>query len=300
MFAAAILAGCSGVDDLNQTPQDNSEPPALSRLARIHVIVQPPGGFVGDEPALDVAAVFAQYRGYDDAAARRRLDLRPLPQQRLRPGHCAPSEQLLAADEPVSKDTFGARELILLDAGNLALGLGEATIDVPLALLPDLVPTISGVTYTYASDALPPGAWPPGEPAPTELSVRVDGEGEELPGFTLSPRMPEPIALTGAIYRQHDELRLDWRPEGGKEPIVLRLVSMIGGETVGEEITCVADDDGEFAASLDDLHALGLDGGPGTALRVSAARAVRALFDTGEFIGAEAIVELRTVLVLGS
>ncbi|HEY8375398.1 MAG TPA: hypothetical protein VIK91_02865, partial [Nannocystis sp.] len=197
------------------------------------------------------------------------------------------------------RDTSGTRELVLLDAGNLALGLGDATIDVPLALLPDLVPTISGVTYTYASDALPPGAWPPGEPAPTELTVRVDGEGEDLPGFTLTPRMPEPIALTGAVDRQADELRLDWRPEGGKEPIVLRLVGLIGGEPVGEELTCVADDDGEFVAGLDDLHALGLDAGPGTALRVSAARAVRVVFDAGEFVGAEALVELRTALMLG-
>ncbi|MCY1055019.1 hypothetical protein [Nannocystis sp. SCPEA4] len=305
LVLAAVIAACSGVDDpgeLGLAPLEAGEPPqAPSRLAQIRVVVQPPGEFAGDEPALEVAAVFAQYHGYDEAAARTRLDLpRPL-QDRLRPGHCAPSDQL---DEPVSKDSVSkdssARELILLDAGNLTVGIGEAALDVPLALVPDLVPTISGVTYTYLGDALPAGAWPPGEPAPSELTIRVDGEGEELPAFTLRPRLPEPAALSGAVDRDRDELRLEWRPEGDREPLALRLVSLIGGEPVGEELTCVVADDGEFVADLDELHALGLDAGPGTALRVSATRTGRTLFDAGEFVGAEAVIEVRTVAVLGT
>ncbi|MBZ5714966.1 hypothetical protein [Nannocystis pusilla] len=305
LVLAAAIAACSGVDDpgeLGLAPLEAGDSPqAPSRLAQIRVVVQPPGEFAGDEPALEVAAVFAQYHGYDEAAARTRLDLpRPL-QDRLRPGHCAPSDQL---DEPVSKDNVSkdssARELILLDAGNLGVGIGEAAIDVPLALVPDLVPTISGVTYTYLGDALPAGAWPPGEPAPSELTIRVDGEGEELPAFTLRPRLPEPAALSGAVDRGRDELRLEWRPEGDREPLVLRLVRLIGGEPVGEELTCVVADDGEFVADLDKLHALGLDAGPGTALRVSATRTGRTLFDAGEFVGAEAVVEVRTVTVLGT
>jgi len=304
---AAAIAACSGVDDpgeLGLTPQEAGEPPqSPSRLAQIRVVVQPPGEFAGDEPALEVAAVFAQYHGYDEAAARTRLDLpRPL-QGRLRPGHCAASDLIAAGDEPVSKDTVskdsGARELILLDAGNLGVTIGEAAIDVPLALVPDLVPTISGVTYTYLGDSLPGGAWPPGEPAPAELTIRVDGEGEELPAFTLRPRLPEPAALTGGVDRGRDELRLEWRPEGDREPLALRLVSLIGGEPVGEELTCVVADDGEFVADLDELHALGLDAGPGTALRVSAVRSDRTVFDAGEFVGAEAVVEVRTVTVFG-
>ncbi|MCY0993841.1 hypothetical protein OV203_42275 [Nannocystis sp. ILAH1] len=306
LMLAAVIAACSGVDEpgeLGLLPQESGEPAAASRLAQIRVVVQPPGEFGGDEPALEVAAVFAQYRGYDEAAARTRLDLPRPPAERLRAGHCVPSDQLLAGDEPVSKDTVskdssGARELILLDAGNLSLGLGDAAIDVPLALLPDLVPTISGVTYDYLGDSLPAGAWPPGEPAPSELVIRVDGEGDELPGFTLRPRLPEPALLSGAIDRDRDELRLEWRPDG-REPLILRLVSLIGGEPVGEELTCVARDDGSFVADLDELHALGLDGGPGTALRASATRSDRTVFDAGEFVGAEAVVEVRTVTVIG-
>jgi hypothetical protein len=303
---AALVAACSGVDDpgeLGPTPLEAGEPQATSRLASIRVVVQPPGAFSGDEPALEVAAVFAQYRGYDEAAARTRLDLqRPLG-ERLRPGHCASSDLLAAGDEPAPKDTVskdsGARELVLLDAGNLTVSLGEAAIDVPLALVPDLVPTISGVNYTYLGDALPSGAWPPGEPAPSELAIRVDGEGEDLPGFTLRPRLPEPTALTGRVDRDRDELRLDWRSDSGGEPLALRLVSLIGGEPIGEELTCLVEDDGSFVADLDELHALGLDGGPGTALRVAATRSGRTLFDAGEFVGAEAVVEVRTVTVLG-
>ncbi|MDC0716927.1 hypothetical protein [Nannocystis bainbridge] len=301
LVLAAAIAACSGVDDpgeLGVAPQESGEPAATSRLAQIRVVVQPPGEFAGDEPALEVSAVFAQYRGYDEAAARTRLDLPRPPAERMRPGHCAPSDQLLAADEPVSKDSSSsARELILLDAGNLGVTIGEAAIDVPLALLPDLVPNISGVTYTYLGDSLPAGAWPPGEPAPSELVVRVDGEGDELPGFTLRPRLPEPAALTGSIDRGRDELRLEWRP-GAREPLVLRLASLIGGEPVGEELTCVTHDDGSFVADLDELHALGLDAGPGTALRIAATRSGRTVFDAGEFVGAEAVVEVRTVTVL--
>jgi hypothetical protein len=307
LLLAATIAACNGVVDeageLGAAPPESGEPAATSRLAEIRVVVQPPGEFGGDEPALEVAAVFAQYRGYDEAAARTRLDLPRPPAERLRAGHCVPTDQLLAGDEPVSKDSVskdssGSRELILLDAGNLSVGLGQATLDVPLALVPDLVPTISGVTYAYLGDSLPAGAWPPGEPAPSELVVRVDGEGDELPGFTLRPRLPEPAALSGALDRDRDELRLEWHPDG-REPLVLRLVSLIGGEPVGEELTCVARDDGSFVADLDELHALGLDGGPGTALRVSATRSGRTVFDAGEFVGAEAVVEVRTVTVLG-
>lgn len=307
VFAAltAAAAACGGVDELGElgpAPLESGELPAASRLAQIRVVVQPPGELVGDEPALEVAAVFAQYRGYDEAAARTRLDLqRPL-SERLRPGHCAASEQLAGGDEaaakdPVSKDS-SPRELVLLDAGNLTVALGDAAIDVPLALVPDLVPTISGVNYTYVGDALPAGAWPPGEPAPAELTIRVDGEGEELPGFTLRPRLPEPAQLSGAVDRERGELRIGWRPEGGPEPLTLRLVGLIGGEPIGEELTCLVDDDGSFVADLDELHALGLDTGRNTTLRVSATRTDRTVFDAGEFVGAEALVEVRTAALL--
>lgn len=301
----AAAAACSGVDELGElgpAPQESAEQPAAARLAQIRVVVQPPGELAGDEPALEIAAVFAQYRGYDEAAARTRLDLqRPL-SERLRPGHCAPSEQLAAGDEPVSKDTVSkdsnARELVLLDAGNLSVALGDAAIDVPLALVPDLVPTISGVNYTYVGDALPAGAWSTGEPTPAELTIRLDGESEELPGFTLRPRLPEPAALSGVVDHQRGELRVRWRPEGGPEPLTLRFVSLIGGEPIGEELTCLVDDDGSFVADLDELHALGLDAGRNTALRVSATRTGRTLFDAGEFVGAEALVEVRTAAIL--
>lgn len=298
---AAIAGACGGVEELEPTPLVNAgEPAPTSRLARIHVVVQPPDTFTGDEPALEVSAVFAQYRGFDEAAARARLDLRPLPQARLRPGQCTASELLLAADEAAPKDSPSARELVLLDAGNIAVRLGEATIDVPLTLLPDLVPTVSGVSYSHVSDFLPAGAWPTAEPTPTELAIRVDGEGDDLPGFTLQPPVPEPVLLAGELEAEGRSLRLDWRPEGRGEPVALRLVSLIGGEPVGEEVTCLADDDGSFRADVDELRALGLALDVGRSLRVSATRAARVTFDVGEFTGAEALVELRTYLVLGT
>lgn len=308
--ATVVAAACGGVEELGPSPLLSGEPPPTSRLAQIHVVVQPPGNFTGDEPALEVSAVFAQYRGFDETAARARLDLRPLPQSRLRPGQCVASDQLLAADEAGSKDSgskdsgskdsLSARELLLLDAGNLSVRLGEATVDVPLTLLPDLVPTVSGVSYSQISDFLPAGAWPTAEPAPTELAIRVGGEGDDLPGFTLQPPLPEPVALAGEADPERRELRLDWRPDGRGEPVVLRFISLIGGETVGDEVTCLADDDGSFRVDIDELRVHGLAVDVGRALRISATRAARVPFDVGEFTGADAIVETRTYLVLGT
>lgn len=307
-LAGSALA-CSGVEEVgpSQAAVHSGEAPPAARLARIHVVLQPPGEFTGDEPPLEVSAVFAQYRGFDESAARARLDLRAPPQDRLRPGQCEPSDLLALSSEPVSKDSLPvsrdslpARELSLIDVGNLTVRLGEASLDVPLALLPDLVPYMSGVTYEYVSDALPPGAWPAGEPAPAELALRVDGDGDELPGFTLRQPLPEPVALQAELSPDGGSLRLDWRPDGRGEPVALRLQGQIGGEAVGDEITCLVDDDGSYRLDLDDLRDRGLDGAAGNALRITATRAARTLFDVGEFTGAEALVELRTLLVLGT
>lgn len=298
VLAFAVVGACSGVEEQGPTPQAvGVELPPASRLAQIRVVVLPPADFTGDEPALDISAVFAHYRGFGEATARARLDLRPLPHDRMRRGQCVAADQL-TAEEPGPKDSQSPRELTLLDAGNLTVRFGEATIDVPLALLPDLVPTMSGVSYAHVSEFLPAGAWPTAEPPPEELVIRVDGEGEELPGFTLRPRLPEAVALSGEA--EGGALRLDWRPDGRGEPVALRLHAMIGGESIGEEVVCLVDDDGSFRGDLDDLRALGLEVDAGRSLRVSATRAARTVFDAGEFTGAEAIVEVRTYLVLGT
>lgn len=295
MLAASA---CGGVEELGQT-QVAGEPAPLARLARLHVIIQPPGDFAGDEPALEITGVFAQYRGFDEPAARARLDLRPLATSRLRPGMCAPSEQIAAEGEPGTKDSLGSRELSLLDVGNITAQIGRATVDVPLALLPDLVPTIAGVTYVLLADVLPPDAWPQGEPSPSDLTLRVDGDGDDLPGFTLRPTVPEALVLSAERDDVARELRLAWSPDGRGEPVTFRFLGQIGGEAVGDEVTCVADDHGSLRVELDRLQGLGVDTSRGTALRIAAVRATRALFDVGEFSGSEAIVEVRSALVLG-
>lgn len=302
-LAIAVAGACSGVEELGPTPQSigvEVTPPA--RLAQIRVAILPPADFTGDEPALDISAVFATYRGFNEAAARARLDLRPLPHQRLRPGQCVPAEQLFAADEARTSEAGAKdspREMTLLDAGNLTVRLGEVALDVPLALLPDLVPTMSGVSYAQVSEFLPAGAWPSAEPTPDELEIRVDGEGEELPGFRLRSCLPEPVRLAGAAGPD-GALRLDWRPDGRGEPVALRMLAMIGGEPIGEEVVCLVDDDGSYVGELDELRALGLEVDAGRSLRISATRAALTRFDAGEFTGAEAIVEVRTYLVLGT
>jgi hypothetical protein len=304
--ALAVLAACSGVEDsgangLGVHGFGASEPAAPGRLARIHVVLRPPGEAAedtpGDEPALDIVARFVQYRGLDEAAVRARADLLPLASDRLREGQCVPSEQLwVAAEEP--RDTSGRdtpRELVLVDAGNIAVQIGEASVDVPLSLVPDLLPYMSGVEYGHVSEALPARAWAAGEPAPAALTITVDGD-DELPGFVVRAPIPEPVVFQATPSPDRSSLLLEWRPDGRGQPVLVRLSTLIGSESAGDEITCRLSDAGSQRLDLDDLRSLGLDLS-GDTLQLGASRLARVRFDAADLFtrdNAEAVVEVRS------
>ena len=300
-LALAWLGACSAVDE-SGAPAGLGEPTAPpSRLARIHVVMQPPGEAPSDDPALEVLARFAQYRGLDEAAVRARADLPPLASDRLKPGQCLPSEQLwVAADEP-SKRESANRELVLVDAGNIAVQIGEASVDVPLSLVPDLLPYMSGVEYDFVSEALPPLAFPPGEPGPTHLTITVDGVGDdELPGFVIRAPIPEPVQLATTPSPDRSSLLLEWRPDGRGAPVLVRLSSFIGSEPAGDELTCMLSDTGSHRFDLDDLRVAGLDLS-GDTLHVGASRVARVRFDAAEQFtrdNAEAVVEVRSAALV--
>jgi len=299
-IAGAGLFGCSAVDE-NMTPSGLSEPAAPGRLARIHVVLRAPGDASADEPALEVVARFVQYRGLDEAAVRARADLPLLATDRLRVNQCVPSEQLWVAPEDPreasARDT--PRELVLVDAGNIAVQLGEASVDVPLSLVPDLLPYMSGVEYGYASESLPAKAWATGEPSPTSLTITVDGD-DELPGFVVRAQIPEPVALQAAPSPDRSSLLLEWRPDGRGAPVLVRLSTLIGSEPAGDEITCLLSDVGSQRLDLDDLRSAGLDLS-GDTLQLGASRLARVRFDAADLFtrdNAEAVVEVRSAALV--
>ena len=301
-LACASLAGCSAVDD-GAAANSVSEPAAPGRLARIHVVLRAPAELASDEPALEVVARFVEYRGLDEAAVRARADLLPLPVDRLRPGQCVPSEQLWLADEPrdSARDSARAiqRELVLVDAGNIAVRIGDASVDVPLSLVPDLLPYMSGVEYGYVSESLPARAWPAGEPSPSALTITVDGD-DELPGFIVRAPIPEPVVLRATPSPDRSSLLLEWSPDGRRAPILVRLASLIGSESAGDELTCLLTDTGSHRLDLDHLRAAGLDLS-GDTLQLGASRFARVRFDAADRFtrdNAEAVVELRSAALV--
>ena len=266
----------------------------------------------GEEPALEIVARFVQYRGLDEAAVRARADLPPLASDRLTPGQCVPSEQLwVAAEDPrdapgrdapgrdaPGRDAPGrdaSRELVLVDAGNIAVQIGEASVDVPLSLVPDLLPYMSGVEYGHASETLPARAWAAGEPAPGALTITVDGD-DELPGFVVRAPIPEPVVFQATPSADRSSLLLEWRPDGRGQPVLVRLSTLIGSEAAGDEVTCLLSDAGSQRLDLDDLRSAGLDLS-GDTLQLGASRLARVRFDAADLFtrdNAEAVVEVRS------
>ncbi len=292
-LAVVVAAACSGVDE--GTTTGLTEPAPVHRLGRIHVAVQAPAEIASDGPALEISARFVQYRGLDEAAVRQRVGLLPLAGERLKIGECTASE--LPWEEPATRDQAANREVSLIDVGNIAVQLGEASVDVPLSLVPDLLAYMSGVEYDLASEVLPARAWPPGEPGPTAVTITVDGAGDdELPGFSVRAPLPEPVVLQATATPDRDSLLLEWGPDGRGAPVVLRLTGFIGSEPAGDEVACLVSDTGSHRVDLDALRSAGYVLS-GDTLRVGASRITRTRLDAGEGAygeGADAVIEMRS------
>lgn len=298
---AVLAAACSDVTDT----RPESEGDAL-RLGRVHVVLEssddalaPDGRDLGGDGAIDtqleVTARFAFVRGLDEEFVRARIDVPVLPHEALRPGECVPTASLvLAAAEPEDHD---ARELVLLDAGDVTLSIGDSAFDVPLVLVPDLLPYMSGVEYLHEGDAMPIRA----VSTPEIVVVASGSTTEDVPPFTAAARVPAALDL-GATDADLEEQRegalvLRWTPQGGDEVITVRLMPLAAGEAAGEEITCVLADHGTARLDLRQLSVLGLSRQV-EALRVTASRTSVVTFDVGEFGGTELVVERRDRLIV--
>jgi hypothetical protein len=289
--AAIVLVGCG--DDIDARPDvETAEADAL-RLGRVHVVLEPAdAAAVEEDEELEVTARFAFVRGLDEDFARARIDMPFLAHEVLPRNQCT-AEDLTRSAEP-EVDPPLDRELMLVDAGNLRIHTGDATLQVPLELVPDLLPYMSGVQYVYrepmaASDT----------DGVSSLVVEADGSpSEELPAFSVESTLPLPPTLT-FLEEDLDDLARDalvlrWNEASDPElPLTLEFTPTLGGEVIGDTITCVFDDVGQTRVDMQVLYTLGLPH-RADSLQVTASRAVAGSFDAGEFADSELIVERRS------
>jgi hypothetical protein len=272
--------------------EDGRTEPEAERmsLGRVHVVLEPgDADGEGDPDALEVTARFAWVRGLEEDFVRARLGMPPLVSEVLRPGDCRASEQLAIA--PSSEPAPDA-ELVLLDAGDLAVAFGEQQVRVPLALVPDLLPYMSGVEYLYYGDELPD--LPEGR---SPLTVSASGSlTDELPSFQVEGQVPAGLELVvEADTAREPALVLAWAAADGagredREPLSLRITGLIGDQPAGIEITCAVEDRGSARLDLATLQAFGLSP-EADGYRVLASRIAVSTFDAGDFAGSELVVE---------
>lgn len=287
-FGAIAAGGCTGEIDDGRTDAESER----LHLGRVHVLLEPGADDSGDgrPDSFEVTARFAYVRGLEEDLVRTRIDMPVLPQDILRAGECTPTDQLASATDPEAEPAE-VQELVLLDAGELVVRVGEERLRVPLSLVPDLLPYMSGVEYLYYGDELPPLPDEGGAP----LSVLASGsQTDELPPFAVEGSVPGAVALgmtdDELAELGRDALVLHWAPSA--ELLTLRINGLVGGEPRGAELTCVVADEGQARFDLQNLRALGL-AAEADGYRVVASRLQSSTFDAGDFTGSELVIERR-------
>jgi hypothetical protein len=276
-----------------------ADEPTSGQLGRIHVVLQPQPDEIEPEPQLQISGRFIEYRGVTESFVRARANL-PVPVwEQLVPGQCVASEQLLPTTSSPRDDDD--RELSMIDAGDLRVVLGNREFVAPLALVPDLLPWLSGVEYTHVDDRIPMLGVEPDGTSPVVVSIDGSSDGS-LEGFSSSVVVPVPLALEAA-KASSNRLTIDWQPPGDNgQTIVLRLQAFVAtdgvSEPAGEEVTCLVADTGRADLALAPLARAGLgveSGSPERAglLRVSASRFDVAQVSAGNFGLVDVFVELR-------
>lgn len=317
-LAFAVLTagawGCTGEDLEVNAAEPEHEP---LRLGRVHVVlepehdpnddlVEPEDPSFGDWDAFEVTARFAFVRGLDEDFVRARIDMPVLPSDVMTPGSCIASEQLYAAEQ--SESSRG--ELLLVDAGDLRMQIGSepaSAFEVPVSLVPDLLPYMSGVEYLYYAEELPSGVSDEADGGGAAVVVESKGSGSpdhgaELPAFRAEGVVPAALGLhvtEADLYElRRQALVLRWQGAVERDDVVtLRITGLQGGEPTGTELTCVVTDAGQTRLAFDTLRPLGLmlDA---EALRVTVSRLQTSSFDAGDFVGSELFVERREEVVV--
>lgn len=311
LLVLGFAVGLSGCSDAGLGPGTGDAGDAVGadeaealRLGRVHLVVSTPN--VDDVDGVELTARFAMVRGLDEEFVRARADMPDLLEDLLNPGQCAAQSALWPAElgtDPTdaTETTDIARELLLVDAGELEVQLGDARLGVPLTLVPDLLPYMSGVEYAYFADSPTlPGLLDMDDPE-TVTILAAGGLTDELPAFTVESPMPGALELSYtaddlASLRGPDggALVVRWDAEGEDDDVAvgLRLTPMLTGEPLGDDIICLVADRGQTRLDLTELRTLGF-APDADAVRVEASRSRTSLFDAGAWAGTELVVERR-------
>jgi hypothetical protein len=302
------MAGCS---EAGTRPDPEGE---VLRLGRVHVVLEPSedrDAATDDAEAdaqLDVTARFAFVRGLDEEFVRARIGMPVLPHDQVAQSECVLSDALAIDPGEPTTESADLRELVLVDAGDLTVQIGDTDVDVPLALMPDLLPYMSGVEYLQETEMVPV----PAEALPPVTIQARGSQTDDLPPFVTEGRVPTGLSIDAteadldeqvAAGREVDgALVLRWQMpsddgERTVDRITLRLLPLIGGEPAGEEITCVLADVGAARIEMDRLHTLGLPP-QADAVSLTASRFAVTSFDAGDFTGSELVIERRDRLYL--
>jgi hypothetical protein len=287
------LLWSGGCTEDPEAPRPDTEEAELEsgRVGHVHVIVQPRQDELDASPALLVEARFAEYRGLDEQSARVRANVPRDPLVGLMVGQCLPSDQLTDWGETEVEED---RELTLVDGGDLRVRIGSRDVVVPLALVPDLLPWVSGVEYVHAGDDLPLANAPDGT---IPVNLQLEGSpDDELNGFELSIELPRRFELLPAVeaptLTDEGALHLRWEPPGGAaDMLVLELTAHGELAPVGGEVTCLVPDSGSARIDMGTLHAAGL--AQADLIQVAARRISRAQVSAGAFTDIDVMVELR-------
>ncbi len=279
------------------------------RLGRVHVVLSTPEAEDADVDAevdgFELTARFAMVRGLDEEFVRARADMPDLLEDLLNPGQCAAESALWPAElaDPATDVSELGQELLLVDAGELEVQFGSARLEVPLTLVPDLLPYMSGVEYAYFADS---PVLPEMDDPDTVTVAAAGGLTDELPAFTVESPMPSALALSytaedlgslngpdgGALVVRWDAQDDDGDGDDDDAAVGLRLTPMLSGEPLGDDIVCLVADRGQTRLDLTELRTLGF-APDADAVRIEASRTRTSLFDAGAWSGTELVVERR-------
>ncbi|MCA9709961.1 MAG: hypothetical protein KDK70_29245 [Myxococcales bacterium] len=304
---SAGMGGCAG-DELDPAQAAEAEVEPL-RLGRVHVLLEPDADAALDlegeyvDP-LEITARFAFVRGLDEDFVRVNIDMPVLPTEVLAPPGCVASDTLTAVDT-LGAPSADIPELHLVDAGELRMQIGddsEGAFEVPVSLMPDLLPYMTGFEYRYYGEQVPSSV---SDGTTTAVVVEARGsQTEELPAFRAEGVVPpalRPHVVESDLRElgRGEALVFHWAggQADGDDLVTLRLTGLAGNEPVGSELTCVVADAGQTRLSLESLRTLGLSL-DADALRITMSRLQATQFDAGDFVGSELFVERRERLVL--
>lgn len=262
--ALALPLFFTACNDESDTPRESavvSAPAAtlaFEHLARVHVAAYE-GARGPRGSSLAVEARFAAFAGLDLEEAAIRASVSPLWSELLSPGECIALPRS-PRGEPRELDVGAERELLLLDAGDLRVQLGDLEQLLPIVLVPDLVPWVSGVEYVWTSTTTREGLAGPSRANDEPLPVRIEASGNDadLPSFSLETMLPSPIELAadeGATIV--DTLSFSWT-RGERDEAFLLEFSNTRAEAGAPTVACLVEDEGRAVISRATLASAGL------------------------------------------